>query len=94
MTGGAGTDGHVVAGVAHGADSTLVDTRAHAVVVDAVLIAATVRVAAALSTAAVAEGVAQVAGKAGADGPLLAAAVVPRLALRVLAARVRYAQVS
>lgn len=94
VTGRAGTDRHVVAGVAHRSNSTLVDTRTHAIVVDAVLITATVAVTAALSAAAVAERVSQVAGKAGADGTLLAAAVVARLALRVLSARVRYTQVS
>lgn len=57
MTRGAGTDRDVVPGVTHRSDSTLVDTRTDAVVVDAVLIAAAVGVTAALSAAAVAEGV-------------------------------------
>lgn len=85
--------GHAVARVALGVHAALARAHVLALVVDARLVVPALRVRGALAAPAPRERVAHVAGHARAHRPLLAGVVVPGLAPRVLAARVRLAQV-
>lgn len=93
VTGRARARGHAVAGVALGVHAALARAHVLTLVVDARLVVPALDVGRALAAPAPGERVAHVAGHARAHRPLLARVVMAGLAPRVLAARVRLAEV-